>query len=227
MRLGRKCSQEVRLSHVLTWESFFCALYIQDCLLYTSILPNDLKKYKAIERFSPAALYRFYIPEMFLDLEKVIYLDGDTITLLDIEKLWKINIKDFAIAAVQDRIVKEKGINGFSKNKFFERIQILNNNYFNSGVLIFNLEKIRKNYNMKKECFLFLEKNPDAPALDQDSLNFIFQKDCMFLNEIFNMPPDKFVDFSFLDVTNMECILHFHTWYKPWMTNRYPISRCV
>ncbi len=46
--------------------------------------------------------------------------------------------------------------------------------YFNSGVLIFNLESFRKNYDMKN-TFDWIKNNPDKlKFLDQDVLNAVF-----------------------------------------------------
>lgn len=72
---------------------------------------------------------------------------------------------------------------------------------------------------MRKECFAFLEKNPDAPCLDQESLNFLLQDDCLFLEEKFNLNPEHFC----ADKINPHGhIFHFNGSFKPWKTSRYP-----
>lgn len=65
----------------------------------------DGTKYKDFitnRHFSEAIYYRIAIPEIVDDsVDKVIYLDSDMIVLDDIEKLWKIDISEYYLAAVE------------------------------------------------------------------------------------------------------------------------------
>ena len=55
----------------------------------------------SINIFSIGTLYRLYI-DMFISAPKVIYLDGDTIINLDINKLWNTDMEGKIIMACQD-----------------------------------------------------------------------------------------------------------------------------
>lgn len=223
-----KSSLEIHLLHDETLsennkEKFklLCKKYNHKINFYNVSLPENLKICKGIERFSPASLYRLFIPDLLSHIDKVIYLDGDIISFLDVKELWEIDVEKFSLAAVKDKVTEGIGYKEFSQNKFFKRIAILNDCYFNAGVLLLNLKKIRAKYDMRKECFSFLTKNPDAPALDQESLNFLFQNDCLFLEKKFNMSPEEISLSDFENGMNPDCILHFYTWDKPWKTNTY------
>lgn len=135
---------------------------------------------------SKAAYYRLAIFQLFKNFEKVIYIDADSYILSDISELFKINIGNKQIAGVRDSISYEipwrdkhithndysgKALNyykdylGFSKEKF--------NNYFSSGVLLFNLQNIDINVK-QKELDKLLEN--DYYSHDQDILNLLFSE---------------------------------------------------
>ena len=52
--------------------------------------------------YSDAVYYRFFIPEIFSNYDKVLYLDGDVIFNCDVSELYNVYLKDNYIAAVQD-----------------------------------------------------------------------------------------------------------------------------
>ena len=94
---------------------------------------------KINSRFTIGAFYRLLIKKI-LGTGRVIYLDADIIVNLDINELWQQNLQDFPIAAVPEI---EATLNCMITNKFLLNASIVKlDNYFCSGVMIFDLDKI-------------------------------------------------------------------------------------
>lgn len=139
----------------------------------------DMKKYD----FSEFALNRSYISEatyyrlMLLDIlsptiNKVIYLDCDIIVEKDIKELWDIDISSYCAGVVED----EGSISQIRRMNL-----PLENNYFNAGILVLNLEELRK-FNFKESCFEYYKENESIIILqDQDILNGVLNGKCKFL----------------------------------------------
>ena len=49
-----------------------------------------------------SALIKFYLPEIFKDLDKILYLDSDILILKDLYEINSINLSDYYIAAVKN-----------------------------------------------------------------------------------------------------------------------------
>lgn len=137
-----------------------------------------------------AAMYRLLIPDLLPnEFEKIIYLDADTIINLDIAKLWNIDLKNFPIAATPHFFAfPDLGI--IQNSIQIDSDKIDPHDYFNSGVLIFDLNKIKKLFNTKgkllNSCVDILLKNPRNNSLDQDALNILFKNNFFKLPSKFN-----------------------------------------
>ena len=136
---------------------------------------------KINSRFSIGAFYRLLIKKI-LKTGKIIYLDADIIVNLDISELWQQNLGDFPVAAVPEVDATQKFI---ITNKF-----LLNNgivkaeNYFCSGVIVFNLDKLDKNF--FNDGVQFLADNPACESPDQDILNAFFSENYLKLAQKFD-----------------------------------------
>ncbi|MBP02196.1 MAG: hypothetical protein CMM25_05265, partial [Rhodospirillaceae bacterium] len=95
---------------------------------------------------------RSFIPEM-LGVDRVLYIDADTIISTCISKLWEINITGFPVGAVQHCYFKT-----FTDAAKFYRFPISLYNtdrYFNSGVLLIDCIKWNDNKLTEKACDAF------------------------------------------------------------------------
>lgn len=155
--------------------------------------------------------FRLYIFEK-CDVDKIIYLDGDILIVNDIYDLWKIDIENYYCAAIKDiEETREVIIN----TKYYRKINIDYNNYFNAGVIYFNCKKIRKSFNMKKELINFFEKNKYISMLDQDFLNFLLQNKTKFIDKKYNFIVDNIDKITEKDLEKYN-IIHFAGPFKPW-----------
>ncbi len=193
--------------------------------LLTTDWENEINKIgRLVGSLTVGALFRLKLPDVLFSERKVIYLDTDIICNMPIEKMWDVDISLYSVAAVKD---SETYMKKAKKYKFYKKVLILNDNYFNSGVMIFNLDKIRSENNLLHECVNFLNNYPDAPCSDQDALNYLFQDRCLFMDKKFNMIADDI--FSKDSVTNISrenwhgICWHFAGEEKPWFSKKYPI----
>jgi lipopolysaccharide biosynthesis glycosyltransferase len=168
--------------------------------------------------FTRGTLFRLFISDL-LDVEKVIYMDCDVAVNMDILNLWNagLSLSDFSLAAVGELF----GAEWYRKN-FFDRMRfrvwkLEYEKYFNAGVLVMNLDRMRQKYNLPDEMRAFYERYAFwAKYADQDFLNVTFKDDVFFIGERFNRftatSPKELHD----DIE--EAIVHFAGVKKPWMS---------
>ena len=94
-------------------------------------------------RFSIGAFYRLLIKKI-IKTGKIIYLDADIVVNLDINELWQHDLANFPVAAVPEVDATQKFIitNKFLLNTGFVKVQ----DYFCSGVIIFNLDRLDEKF---------------------------------------------------------------------------------
>ena len=90
--------------------------------------PNEQSKY------TPYALLRLFADQDNMPSDKLLYLDIDVLFNDDIRKLYDIDLLDYEYAAARDHYGKK----------------LLKRDYINSGVILFNMPKIRKTGLLKK-----------------------------------------------------------------------------
>jgi UDP-glucose/galactose:(glucosyl)LPS alpha-1,2-glucosyl/galactosyltransferase len=141
--------------------------------LVNSILINHINLSK---QYPKEAYYRLLIPDL-IHVDKLLYLDVDTIILGKIDTLFNLNLSTSPIAATKD----------------FETItnldRILPNKslyYFNSGVMMLNLDLWRSE-NISYKVINFINNNSDfIRYADQCGLNAIIYSNWLILDQKFN-----------------------------------------
>lgn len=135
--------------------------------------------------YTPAIFYRLFIPDLFPQYDKAIYLDCDTALCADIAELYDIDLKDNLIGAVADLAVA--GVVAFreyTKNA----LGINAEKYFNSGVITLNLKKLRE-MNFFQTFFNVLDSYAFIVAPDQDCLNLICKNKVHYYSKAWNAMP--------------------------------------
>ena len=122
---------------------------------------------------SKASLLKYYIAQALPELDKVLYVDSDVLILHDLNALYQTNIDGKYLAAVKD------------PSWFFENTHVLELNldergfYFNAGVMLLNLQKIRDdNLLAKLEDYT---NNNFRTYMDQDAFNVVVGNDVALL----------------------------------------------
>lgn len=108
--------------------------------------------------------YRLRIPDILpRNILKALYLDGDIIVEQDLKELWDIDLSDSVLGAVEDA----NGINFGTRFNLTRR-------YFNAGVLLLNLDRLRQTGSIKKIIKYVKDNRERILCNDQDILNGLF-----------------------------------------------------
>lgn len=176
-----------------------------------------ISKLKVNPQLSHATYYRVLAPSLFQE-SKIIYLDSDLLVHGDISELWELDLEDFPIAAVEDPFTRDLHRLGLTEDQ----------GYFNSGVLLMNLDQWRK-MNLGDLVLDFAFNNPAIiPYLDQCSLNAVLKGNWLRLEPKWNLQtgmvekePSGFFNRFFSEQSLLEAnqnprIIHFTGAFKPW-----------
>lgn len=142
-------------------------------------------------QYSDAAIYRFLIPQIFsTNIDKIIYLDADIIVNMDIAELWCIKLDDKPLAALpvfMQNADKQTGLNRAKKMFALCRDGLIAaDDYFNSGVLLMNLNAFRAEAATVTDGIKFIAAHPEYKFFDQDVLNYCFASRAVKLPVKFN-----------------------------------------
>lgn len=139
---------------------------------------------ESLKFFTVGTLFRLMITDILpSNIRKIIYLDADIVVNLDIKELWLETIGDCVVGACRDIDICENKI----KNKLCDIDIIERENYFNAGVLLINLDKLKNNYNVLEDSLEFFSSYPQNQYADQDALNYLFHNDICYLDIRYNM----------------------------------------
>ena len=127
-----------------------------------------------IQYLSEETYYRLALTELLPRFKKVIYLDCDIVVLSDIAELFEYEINDYYFAAVSDIADNWKCYADKSDVYIYRKNELSMNDpkkYFNAGVLLINLEKMRNDYSVND--LLNIAQSRKWEKHDQDVLNMI------------------------------------------------------
>lgn len=142
------------------------------------------------------------------EVEKVLYLDVDTIVNGDLQALYETDISDFTLAAC--------GGIGFCGAAEYDTDKKLKGQFFNSGVVLFNIKKMRHE---RFDLSEFIDQNNKYYYYDQGILNYLFCEKAKYVpTELFNF---RFAVFENTETYNYKdaVVIHYssvRTPYKPW-----------
>ena len=150
-----------------------------------------------ITRLKMETYYRYVIPELKPRLRKALYLDSDLIVRSSLKELWNTDLTGVYAAAVE--------------NGGDNQTRLGLNKYFNAGIILFNLDLMRRD-NMVEKLFENTRKMAQDGILqleDQDVLNYTFRDRVRFVPQKYNTPGYTKKN------TDQVVILHYVI-YKPW-----------
>lgn len=172
------------------------------------------------DRIPETAYYRIAIPELFRgkNVERILYMDCDMIALNDISKLWDLEFNGAVMAAVEDA--------GFHQRLEKMEIEADSMRYFNSGLMLINVEKWLKQ-NITKNVLKFIEENPEKLRFhDQDALNAILHDRWIALHPKWNAQgyimakakqhPTAQGEKEYEEARRKPYIIHYSGHIKPW-----------
>ncbi len=150
------------------------------------IVPSHIKLPLDNTSFPLTAYMRIFAPYIVeASLEKILYLDVDTILQQDIATLWNISLENYIVGAVQDygKIVSCS----WSGIPNYQELGIpKDTKYFNSGVLLMNPKKWRENKITEQIIEITLKNRKHVRFADQYGLNVVFANRWLEINPIWN-----------------------------------------
>ncbi|MBQ8291481.1 MAG: glycosyltransferase family 8 protein [Clostridia bacterium] len=165
--------------------------------------------------YTGATYYRIFIAEMFPQYDKALYLDGDTVILGDIAKLYNVPLNDNLVGAVTDGVVSSTAVfQAYTR----EVLGIESNRYFNAGVLVMNLKKFREENFYEKFRNLLLEYKFSV-AQDQDYLNVLCKDRVRYLSSTWNTMPIGG------EKRKLPALIHYNLTAKPWRYASIPYAK--
>mgnify|MGYP003306609598 CR=1 FL=1 len=92
--------------------------------------------------YSKTTYFRLFIPNLYPQYDKALYLDCDIVLLRDVAELFNIDMGDNLVAAAPDDVIQT--IEVFQE--YVEKVVGVADyrNYFNAGILVMNLDELRK-----------------------------------------------------------------------------------
>jgi lipopolysaccharide biosynthesis glycosyltransferase len=165
---------------------------------------------------------RLAIIDILSEFSKAIYLDCDIIVNKDIADLFNIDLKDNYFGAVVDTIMASfYGINDQKQINYNKKELGITSPkcYFNAGVLLINLSKIREIYTGSK--LLDIASQKDWKWFDQDVLNKISRGKVLFLNPKWNVMVQRHI--AERDLSEFYAPINIYKTYKKCLTDPWII----
>lgn len=177
--------------------------YIKNCeIVFISIKGEEFETFKSVcthKYITIPAYYRLKLASLLPDVEKIIYFDCDIIVNYSLKSLFNIDLGNYLIAGVRD-------IN----KKMLKK----NPNYVNSGMLLFNLDLIRRE-NTEEQFLNYTKTNFATIKLgDQEIINNVCKNRIKIINDEWNIQSSNFTNRS--SYSNNPKIIHFVAKNKPW-----------
>lgn len=171
-------------------------------------IQNRKENFLRADFFTMSIFYRLFIPELFPQYDKTIYIDSDTIVNDDIAKLYNTNLGNNLFAACTDSSIQyvDKMI------KYIKNVLALDpKKYINSGMLVINAKAFREERFIDHFMNLLEKYHFDCIAPDQDYLNEIGEGRILHLNSRWDAMPNE----NTKPLANPG-LIHYNLFFKPW-----------
>ena len=190
---------------------------------WIEVRPSDLPAVtgrEAISHINEATFLRLATERVApLDCHRLIYLDADLTVQSDLRALWACDLGNNYLGAVHD-CIDDKAFAakwGLPPNSL---------GYFNAGVLVIDLDKVREEKAFSRALEFILDNNP--PLADQDALNWVAWGRWTRIPTRWNVQRHVAISYQVDERTaaeaitgNAASIVHFTGVEKPWIRNAY------
>ena len=188
--------------------------------VWTEVRDEDLPAHADRGHLNRTMLFRLGLEALApMDCGRVIYVDADTIVLGDIRELWAADLGGYPIGTVTDC---------YQDAEKFAALWSLppGGRYFNSGVLVIDLPKVREQKLFSRAIDFVVEHDKDLLFADQDALNHVFWKNSAVIEPTWNvqryMKPHEIAAETAPDRRwghRRPRLIHYIGTEKPWMRN--------
>ncbi len=175
-------------------------------------LSKELDKVQAMfhlrDYYSKETYYRIFIPNLFPQYEKVLYLDCDITVLGDVSELYNTEIHGYYVAAATEEVMQTFEVFG----NYVEQADGINRkDYFNAGILLINCRRWRNKLIAERFVDL-LNRYKFRVVQDEDYLNVLCKANVKKISLGWNKTSYKNDDFDDKDLK----IIHWKINWRPW-----------
>ena len=192
---------------ILKYENKKVTIEFVDLNLYLDELQD---KFYTRDYYTNTTYYRLFIPNLYPQYEKVLYLDCDIVVLGDISKLYNVDLEDNLIGAAHCEVM------GLFKefSEYAEKVVGMKSykDYINAGILLMNLSEMRK-IDFQSKFIYLLENIKFSVAQDQDYINRMCKGRIKYIDSSWEVEPHP-TDFPRKEKDLN--IIHYLLIYKPW-----------
>lgn len=147
---------------------------------FHAVEPSTLRDLPTTAEFGNIVWLRLYLAEILKGVSKILYLDSDTFVVAGLTDLWRTSLGDAPLAAVANVV----------EPPFRPHVAALGvrypGGYFNSGVLLMNLDLMRAEDSLDRLLRFALDHRGMLVWPDQDVLNAVFSDRWVPLHPRFN-----------------------------------------
>ncbi len=193
---------DIRKQQILSLKS------IKDCEInFVSINPSDFDEYKKVcthKYITIVTYYRLKLASLLPSINKIIYFDCDMVVNSSLDELFNKDLTNYFVAGVQD----------------LNKKMVRNNPYYvNAGMLVFNLDLIRKE-NLESKFLQYTQKNFETIKCgDQTIINEVCKGKIKLVDNTWNVQSSNFTNRS--SYVREPKVVHFVANNKPWGLNSY------
>lgn len=177
--------------------------------------PALMENAPVLKRISKETYYRLLVLDIIPEnVDRILYMDPDIVVNKSMKDLYNVDFKGNIVAGAGHTV----GCVEWYNKKRLDMPE--DSHYVNAGVLVFNLEEMRKSYTTQ-DIFDYIEKNLKKLWLsDQDVINgMLGGKTTYFDTKIFNLDEKVFKRERKTDlkwVRENTSIIHYNGSQKPW-----------
>jgi lipopolysaccharide biosynthesis glycosyltransferase len=197
--------------------------------------PDWITSVKTQQNYSPLVYLRLTLPRILSGVDKCIYLDPDVYVRDDMDYLWQFPLEKHALAAVKD--VQAEFLEEIKQQVGLPKEHI----YFNAGILVMDLDKLRA-MDFEKTSIRFALEHPEKIVLqEQDILNHLYYHETTYFPLRWNLTlvwlpnsitgsnqwhnlQDYYNNDEKLAALEKPAIVHFANVIKPWHASSQAIK---
>lgn len=174
----------------------------------TAFLESVQERLPIRDYYTKTTYYRLFIPEMYPEYDKAVYLDSDTVVLGDVAELFDHDLQDNYVAACHEQAMVQEEVYG----TYVEQVLGIDRNaFFNAGLIVFNCRAFRDNHLLAGFTDLLGEYN-FVVTQDEDYLNVLCKDKVLWLHPGWNTEV-----FGVLPCPEEEIrLIHYIMVSKPW-----------
>ena len=152
--------------------------------MITDRIENRLRS----DYFTMTIYFRIFIPDMYPEYDKAIYIDSDIVVPGDISELYDTDMHGNLIGVCKDSSVNDAPE---LQRYMTESLGLKLGDYFNSGMLLMNMKALREAKLAEHFLYLLNKYHFDCIAPDQDYLNSMCYGKIEYLESCWDAMPNR------------------------------------